>query len=245
MLISPVRAGSRAVCSALNSHSKVVCHRDLLHEDLDTRVESHVTYFDVEDYYRKEFISIESYLSHHVFDKPKYGEVAVGVTLDYPTLDTNQLWEYLAALNREGDFCVIHLKRNPIACFLSLKQAESTGVWFADLNSKPTPDELKLFKMIVDHEELTDFVRTHEMNESRVDLHCSDRLELSYRELITGSRKVFDELFRFLDLTPLRSVKPATRKLQHRHVRDRISDPALLRLNLPQDVLKYFNADLI
>ena len=225
-----------------------MCHADLLHEDQRRRRLNHESYFgpsnnpEVPDWCHPQLISPEQYLTTRVFDKNPFGEHAIGVKLLYSHLRINDLWEYFQDWCRKGDFCVIHVKRNPVACFVSLKQAQQTGVWHQDVNRRekiavPRPVDVKV-------EELVDFVRWHQAYEAKVDAMCDDRLEINYQELFLNYHDVMAGVFDFLQLAPFPDVSPGVRRLKNRNIQDRMANFHWTRLAVPHDVRQFFDHNL-
>jgi LPS sulfotransferase NodH len=243
-----VRCGAAVIESSVASHPQAWCHGELLGQDIEQRKEAHEAYFgenedaDIPDYCYPQLISPEQYLTTRIFDNAIYGEQAVGVKILYDDMLGHQLWEYFQDWCRMGDFCVIHIKRNPVACYVSLKQAQQSGVWSQSINdrhklARPRP-------VNVDVEELTRFVRNHAMCEAKVTRTCDDRLEIDYKELFLNYPGVMAGVFDFLSLPPFPEAKPKIRRLKNRNIRDRISNFSVVERTVPHDVRLYFEDDL-
>src|SRR5262245_34441108 len=142
------RSGVAVAQTALDCTPGVVCHGDLLfdehggpEEQEAVRRDAHESYFgrpaDPEAATRApEWFSARyehpnpcRYLTDQVFDHPCGGEDHVGVRLLYPQIVKYDLFDYLEGRYREGDFCLVHVLRNPLACLISLKQARQSGLW--------------------------------------------------------------------------------------------------------------------
>lgn len=215
--------GDRYLAAALCDHPKITCHSVLLDSDDSVRRYYHESYFGdtgtTPDWLVEGHISGEQYLTNKIFDNPLREEEVIGVSVLYPHLYARDLWDYFSNWCRVGDFCVINLKRNPIACFASLK------VWERDGNSLSKPSVTKFnrgYTEIVGHpstlpvefprratpvhanlEELYAFVRMHMAADRKVADMCEDRLELTYEELVTNFIEVCPAVFSFLDRKPL------------------------------------------
>jgi hypothetical protein len=243
-----VRCGGSVVQTSVTSHPSATCHVDLLHEDLIRRKKNHEDYFgestnpDAPDWCCPGAMSAEQYLTTRVFDHNKFDELAVGTKLLYSHLSGHDLWEYFNHWCRKGDFCVIHVKRNPVACYVSLKQAQKSGVWHEDINRdgnhvQPRPIEANV-------KELTEFVRWHQAYEAKVNSMCDDRLEIEYRELFLNYHTVMAEVFDFLSLDRFPDVVPGVRRLKNRNIQARMSNFNTTRLAVPYDVREFFDNDL-
>ena len=239
------RCGANILHTSINCHPDAVCHGDLLHPDFSVRRSAHEDYFgptpeDVPGWCDPKIISPEQYLTTRVFDHAVRGEKAIGIRAMYQQLSDNTLWEYCSDRCREGDFTVIHVHRNPLACYVSIKQAEQTGQWSASVHdclNLETPPSIS-----IDMVELQEFCRQHEANEARMRALFDDRLELDYRELFINYRHVMEEVFKFLELPPHPGVSPGTRRLKNRSIRERIFNFDTAQKQAPYDVKPYFNA---
>jgi hypothetical protein len=210
-------------------------------------MEAHEAYFGpnpdphIPDHCHPGRVSPEQYLTTRIFDNALHGEQAVGVKILYDDILRHQLWEYLQGWCRVGDFCMIHIRRNPVACYVSFKQAQESGLWEQSINdtSMRRPSPVK-----GDVQELAAFVRHHAMCEVRVENTCDDRLEVTYRELFLDYHNVMAGIFDFLSLPPFPEAMPSTRRLKNRDIRSRLSNFDEMRANAPHDVRDYFDQDL-
>lgn len=240
-----VRCGASVIQSSVNSHPKAVCHTDLLHPEAKQRKEAHEGYFgeqaigDIPDWWSPLLISPEQYLTTRVFDKPKFGEQAIGLKLLYPEMRRHELWDYFENWCRVGDFCLIHVTRNPLACYVSMKQAEKSGVWHCDVNQGTTVVPPPVY---VEVEELIWFCRWHAASQNKVRAIFKDRLEITYKELFLNYRHVMTEVFRFLELDAYPAVTPGVRRLKNRGIRDRVLNYTEARLDSPADIKPFFDA---
>ena len=237
-----VRCGASAIQQSVNSHTRAVCHADVMHPDNAIRRAAHEEYFgpsgNTPDWLVDGHISGEQYLTNKIFDNTLQEENVVGVKVLYPHIYNYDLWEYFANWCRRGDFCVIQLKRNPIASFLSLREARRREDWWE--NALPVdPDEEEDFPAQIDIEELVQFVRAHAAAEQKVSSMCDDRLEIDFSELFSNFRAVMEEVMDFLNLPFQRRIlsawsppkRPLERRVVHwRHLQSRV----------PTDVAKYF-----
>lgn len=243
-----VRCGASVLQTSIDMHPKATCYGELLHPSVKVRERLHKLYFGptrsgtVPEWCEPGgWVSPEQYLTTRVFDHPASYEDAVGIKLLYPHIQNSDLWEYCHDCCNQGDFCVIHLYRNPLACYISLKQAKQTGVWAEDINartqvSRPAPIDPNI-------DELTTFCRWHMAHAAKLRQQCDDRLEISYHELIVNYRKVMTYVFEYLDLPRLDDVHPGVRRLKNRSIRDRLFDFTKTRSEVPADVRVHFDAE--
>lgn len=251
VLSGQLRCGASVVQTSIDAHPAAKCHVNLLHRDDRIRRKSHEEYFgEPPNPKTPDWCALgtdqanpESYLTTRVFARPKYHEQAVGVQLLYSDLDSNHLWEFLQEQCRDGSFCLIHVIRNPLACFVSKRQAECTGVWRQNVNDTKTL--LTPWPVELDLDYLVPFVRWHEAHRERVSACCDDRLEIRYQELFLDYRGVMAQVFSFLDLSPFPQVASGVKRLKNRRMQDRISNFDEARRRSPSDVRAYFDsADL-
>lgn len=242
------RCGAAVIQSSVSSHPQAICHGDLLGKDIEARKEAHEAYFgdagteEHPDYCYPQLVSPEQYLTTRIFDNPRYGERAVGVKILYDDMLTHQLWEYFQDWCRAGDFCVVHVQRNPVACYVSLKQAQQSGVWQQSINDRH--QFIQQRPVSVDIAELVEFVRHHKMCEMKVTSVCDDRLEIEYKELFLNYHEVMAGVFEFLSLPPFPEARPSIRRLKNRNIRDRISNFEMLKRQVPYELREYLEDDL-
>ena len=239
-----LRSGANVVSTSINAHPQAVCHGDLLHSSEDVRRDVHETYFgtrqsEVPDWFDSRYMSPEQYLTTRVFDHPLREEKVVGTKLLYPHLQANMLWDHLRERCLQGDFVVIHVKRNPLACYISMKQAAKGPSYVtkvtAGLEFEVPPT------VSIDPKEFTEFCRWHAAHEARVAQLYDDRLEIDYRELCINYREVMKEVFDFLELPPCADVRPGMERLKNRNIRERVYNFTYSRDQMPHDVRAFFD----
>jgi hypothetical protein len=166
----------------------VQCHRHLLDADHSLRRENHEKYFGrsdkLVDWYDGTEISAEQYLANKIFDRTLNNEKVVIVSLLYSDIQSADLWEFLAQQSRIGDFCLIHLERNPLLSFVDEKKI--TCRVFAQLQEN--------------RHLLQDYVQEHDRFREKLNRSCRDRVTLSYKELLLDYRRTCRRLCRFLGL---------------------------------------------
>lgn len=254
------RSGVSVVQSALNHTPGVVCHGDLLFDEYgDFEAQEAVRRQAHEDYFGRpvdpvaavkapewfsakyEFPNPCRYLTDQVFDNPREGEDHVGVRLLYPQLARFDLYDYLEERYREGDFCLVHVLRNPVACLVSLKQAQRSGVW-REHASSPVQGRSPL-PVSLDPQEAIQAVQQHEAISRKLRAACPDALTVRYRDLVLRYQRTMEGVFEFLELPQQQIPSPAYRRLKNHDMRKRISNYALLRIEAPQ-VRPYLEEDL-
>lgn len=242
VIVGQVRSGSAVLQSALNNLSAVTCHDDLFHVSPEVRRKVHEQYFgeapspDLPTWYMPALVNPYQYLSRQIFDQNLREEQAIGVRLTYEQVDKFQFYDLLRDRCQEGDFCMLHVRRNPVACFVSQKQAQESGVYAVDLNKRDTTPPQPI---AVDPQELTQFVRKHEATAGKITASCDDTLEITYREL---SRNYSNTLKRALDFIeqPTRLVpQPNYRRLANHDMTKRIANFDELRQKVPADIREF------
>ena len=232
-----VRSGSAVVQSAISNLKHAICHENLLHADEKIRSAEHESYFgssDLPEWYNREVCSPWQYINHQVFDNPKNDEKAIGLRISYPQLHSLELYDLLHDKCAEGDFGLVHVVRNPVACFVSLQQARSTNVWSRPLNDRaishiPSP-------VVIVPSELVDFVRQHEAVKGKVERACDDKLVVKYVDLLFDFQATMAKVVDFIELPPALQLVPMCRRLRNRSMRERISNFHELQVVLPADV---------
>jgi hypothetical protein len=231
-----VRSGSSVVQSSLNKVRGVVCHQNLLHEDENVRRKEH------EDYYGASAVpewfqtlgSPWQYVNHQIFDNPQREEEAIGLRLPYNRIRAFQLYDLIHDRCMEGDFGLVHVQRNPVACYVSYMQAKATGIWSRLLNDAPQsmiPPPVQL-----DPAALTAFVRNHTSIRGKLEASCDDVLVVQYRDLVRDFRLTMSKVLDFIELPANTLVIPAYRRLRNRSMRERISNFDALKANVQPDV---------
>lgn len=243
-----VRSGASVVQTSVHSHPEATCHGDLLHPAPEMRREVHEAYFGRQHseeepggFFVKHLISAEQYLETVVFDNAMHGEDVIGVKIDYAAMRCFEMWDYMHEKGNVGDFCCVHVRRNPVACYISLKQAKQTGLWYRDINDKthytyPTAVDIK-------PRELEMFVNMQLASETSLSRACEDRLEITYKELFLNYHEVMDGVFEFLELPPFPDVSPGVRRLKNRNMLDRVGNLDLVINQLTPEVRELLDGD--
>jgi len=229
-------SGHDLLRSSLSAHPSMVCHGNLLHCDEETRRTLHEDYFGdsgkVPSWYLPKLISVEHYLNNKVFDNNVNDEKAVGVQLSYANFIKNDLWDYADQKCRSGDFCILHMTRNPVACFVDVEQNRPKK------SRKNTPLQFApSWVSEIDPHELTTFVREHLANEIKINRVCGDRAVISYHELIRDLKGSLKQIFDFLEVPYSPACVPNSKQIDMRDIRSRIGNWQQLLDELPLDVL--------
>jgi hypothetical protein len=221
--------------SALAAHPSIICHGDILHEDDKVRRKEHEAYFGpsgkVADHFVPTHLSLEQYLNNKIFDNTLYGEKAVGVKINYRSMLQYDLWEYIDQKYRCGDFCILHVVRNPVACYISWKQRQGhEGLAAQAAVNAP---------MYVDPCDLTAFVRDHVSAMLKINKLCPDRVVVPYHELLLNFRQILERIFEFIELDFNPVCIPNRRRVHHKDIKARIANWFQVREAVPPDVLEF------
>jgi hypothetical protein len=242
------RSGTAVVQAAVDARPDVVCHGLLFDQSVEVRRKAHEDYFGPckdpkrnPTWYVPVLVNPWQYVDCAVFDNPQRGEEVVGIRLLYTDVASLSLFDLFQSRYRDGDFCVIHVVRNPVACFVSMKQAAMTGRWSlpADAEASRSPVPVSL-----DPEELVPFCREHVANRRKVSRACPDALEIAHKDLVFDFAAVARRLHEFLELDGGPDLVPATRRLRNVGMRRRISNFDKLVRQVPSDVRELFSEDL-
>lgn len=231
VLVGASYSGSGLLREGLIQHPKIICHGDLLHSDINVRNTLHSAYFGpskkVPDYFSAEHISPEHYLNNKIFDNALHGERVVGVKLSYHAIIEHDLWEFLDQKSRQGDFSGLHVKRNPVASFVSKLQRETAET--TDYN-RP---------VYIDVGELTQHCRATEATSRKINRLFSDRAVVSYAELQTSFNKTMASIFSYLELPPQAVTLPKKFQSKRKLIQARIANWTQLKTTAPADVKEF------
>jgi|JI10StandDraft_1071094.scaffolds.fasta_scaffold02263_24 hypothetical protein len=232
MIIGNSCAGAGLLHHCLRTHPEIVCHIDLLHENEKIRKAEHESYFgdsaQAFDWFVPAQISAEQYLANKIFDNNLRDEKTIGVTLTYADVAKYDLWHFIDQMYRIGDFYLIHVTRNPVACFLVQELNKSRLKRNLDIN------EAQLIK----------FVRDHLAFELKINELVADKVVLPYHELIMDYTGVMSKLLPFMEVNPNKLGKPKLSVVQQ-NLRSSISNLNWLRDKLPGDVLEQLDSFLL
>lgn len=271
VITGQICCGDQYLTAALSDHPKITCHSVLLDADDSVRRYYHELYFgdsvNTPDWLVEGHISGEQYLTNKIFDNALKGESVIGVSVLYPHLYARDLWDYFSNWCRVGDFCLVHMKRNPVCCFASLKMWERDGNTldspavtkfnrgYADVVGHPSTfpggfPSRSVVPVQVDPDELYAFVRMQIAAEMKVATMCEDRLEFSYEELIQGFEGLSPHLFEFLGLGPVprRMVQKWVKRFkvrQGRPLKGVIANWRSLCANAPSDIQPYLDPEAL
>lgn len=248
VLTGEVRSGAGAILTAINNKGRAVCHADLFHESSQRRREAHEGYFGEcaepeksPEWYVEGTTNPWQYINHTVLTGLNE-ETAVGFYVPYRMVRKLELYDLFEEKAREGGFSVIQVVRNPVACFVSLKQAQQSGLWTRARGAGrqahiPMP-------VRVDAEELTAFCREHATTLSKIRATCEDRLEVNYRDLALDYQGVMRRVFDHVELpeTP-ELASPSCERLRNRAFEQRVTNWTEVRLAVPSDVKALIEAD--
>lgn len=239
MVAGNAECGHDLLQASLSAHPEIICHGDVLHKAEALRKTEHEEYFGasgrVPDWYVPSYLSMEQYLTNKIFDNTLYEEQAVGVKVEYQHFIDQDLWDYTIRKCRQGDFCLVHVQRNPVACFVDYMRS---GAWPHNLG----PLRVSQNSVRVDPELLTTFVRNHLSTALKVDGLCEDRVVVNYHELILDFRGTIEKLFKYLDIPYSSACTPNLKVIRRRDVRSAVSNWEQLQRELPSDVREHLES---
>lgn len=244
------RSGAAVLQGALNRVPGMICHGDLCFseygspgEQEERRLREHADYFRGDAGGLHEGGNPTAYLNGAVFDRPMAGESHVGVKLLYPFIERHQLYDLLQERWRDGDFCVVHVVRNPVACLVSARQAARWGVWRSFASSPDRGQDVPP-PVSLDPDEVVQFARRWEATLRKIRASCPDALEVRYRDLVQHWQPTLRGVFEFLEVEAEEVPEPALRRLKNRTPRERIFNFDALRAALPSDVRGHLDVEL-
>jgi len=247
LLTGECRSGAGAIMSAINNRTGAVCYVDLFHEDKDIRREAHESYFGPPasksrpEWFIDQVTNPWQYLAGTVFI-PRHDELSIGCYVPYDTIRTLELYDFMEENYREGGFGIIQLVRNPVACFVSRKQAQQSKLWVLKYGAKQQK-KLQL-PVRIDAEELIPFCRTHAATTDKIRKSCADRLEIQYKDIVTDFQSVMRKVFDHIELPELPILAQSTyRRLPNKTIPQRVSNWLELKLDVPQDVRSLMESD--
>ena len=243
MVVGQARSGTAPLSSSLCGLPHTHVHVGLFDRDPAVREHAYRSYFepaeddidaDAPPWFTPGVTNPYHHLMSQVFDQPRRGECRIGARLSYGFVREYQLHDTIEELHRRGDFCVVHVKRNPVACFVSLKQAEKTGVWGRFANS--TDPGTTPMSARIDPRELTAFVREHFVDELRIKNHCPDAIVVQYRDLCLDYEHQVRRVAAYVEAPCPQVALPCVKRMRNRCVRDRIFNFDEILKEVPSDV---------
>lgn len=245
MLLGNHYSGYGLLQTSLMSHPQIVCHSELFHQDEAVRRAEHERYFGesnnkFSDHFVPTVLSVEQYLNNKIFDQVLHKERVVGVKVPYEVLRNYDLWEYVDYQSRCGDFCVVHVRRNPVACFIAQQQDLEMSLAAAAATRRNADDPI-----FIEPDTLTEFCRQHLSDASKIERYCSDRAVVSYHELLLDFRTVLERLFDFLELDVIPACIPNQCRVRRRDIHRRASNLKNIRDQVPPDVRELIDDPLL
>ncbi len=243
LLVGPERSGSAALASSLCGLPGTYVHVGLLDRDEAVRRAAAERYFDIDPeeaasgnppWFRDGVTNPYHYLLASVFDRPRRGEARIGVRADYGFTRSYQIHDTVEELYRRGDFCVVHVHRNPVACFVSLKQAERTRQWGRPASQREGGDPPPAVRL--DPVELTRFVRDHYAERAKLRAACPDAIDVQYRDLCLDFDHQVRRVAAYVEAPCGRVALPCIRRMRNRPVAERAYNFADVAKQVPSDV---------
>lgn len=245
VVVGECRSGMSAVADIINNHGHAVCHAGLFADDAQARKQAHESYFGRSASRKYSWFcagdkEVEgSKFSHpyeyieEVLAGARYGEQAVGLCLPYQVVARHELYELLSDLTGRGDFCLVHVVRNPLTCLVSREQAAASGRWISYVNE---PDErYSPLPVAVDPKAAAEFIERSCVVRNKVAAAADDAVELHYDDLVGRFDRVAARLFQFLELADRRPVC-RTRRLVGLPLRCRLLNSGCLGEKLPHSM---------
>ncbi len=240
VVVGQQRSGTAPLASSLCGLPGTHVHVGLLDRDPAVRRDAAERYFggDFDDgnppWFEAGVTNPYHYLLGQVFDQPRRGEARIGVRLDYGFSARYQIHDTIEEMYRQGDFCVVHVHRNPVACFISLKQAEQSGGWGRAANARTdgvTPTPIR-----IEPRELTDFVRGHYAEQGRVRNACRDAIDVTYRDLCLDYERQVRRVAAYVEASCPKVALPCVKRMRNRAMPDRVYNFADVAKQVPSDV---------
>lgn len=252
MVIGGERSGTAALSSSLSGLPGTHVHVGLLDRVESVRRDAVARYFGLDpdhadldtanpQWFRHGHTNPYHYLLAEVFDNPRRGEARIGVRVDYGFTHAYQIHDTIEELYRRGDFCVVHVRRNPFACLVSFKQAEKTGVWGRAGSARD--DAAVPFPIRIDPAEAVAFVRKHTAEEAKVQQACSDAITVTYRDLCLDYEHQVRRVAAYIEAACPKVTLPCVRRMRNRPIRERVYNFDDLVTQVPSDVRAAMLAD--
>lgn len=234
VLVGDVRAGTYPLHTALATIPTIAAHAHLLHDNAQVRTKAYSHYFKQCGLpFNSEENSAHHFLRNRIFDRPLHNETIVGVRITYDQMRKHDLFDLLKEHTNEGDFCVIHVERNPLACFVSKKQSEASSIYYK--TSRTVTDKIPN-KIWLDSEELTDFVREHSYVRDKINAVCHDVCRIQYQNMYFDFDSVLNTVLKFLETVVTTSHSPAVHRLTNTTLPERVFQLDKILAELPNDV---------
>lgn len=243
VVVGPQRSGSAALSSALCGLPGTHVHVGLLDRSEKVREHAVRSYFGVDEdnldpdnppWFKDGVTNPYHYMLSQVFDQPRRDEARIGLRMDYTFAQKYQIHDTVEELHRRGDFCVVHVRRNPIASFVSLKQAQKTGVWgrmASSADTAPVPAAVR-----IDPKELTAFVREHQVEEQKIRQSCDDAIVIEFRDLCLDFEHQVRRVAAYIEAPCPRVTMPCVRRMRNKDVMRRIYNLDEVVSSVPSDV---------
>jgi len=201
IVVATLRTGSTLFHRAIHQHPQAACLGEVLSPKEETRARVHHLHFGDADYLASpsgKYLDAVDYLDRKLW--PNAGDQeAYGVKLLYSMLDWWKLWEYFEV---PRGLKIVHLMRNPVASFISWKQARQTDVWHHwTLKEKRLPAEGR-DPLYIDPEELFKHIAYLGAAVHRARGLPGEHLEISYADLVRQFQPTMDRVFEFLGVEP-------------------------------------------
>lgn len=226
VLVGPAGSHISELGQAINLLDGVVCHCDLFAADEEVRKKAHLAYFGesfsrIFPWYGKYQANLSQYIDRTVMDRPERGEEVIGCCISYADVARNRLDELFHERSLIGNFCIIHVLRNPIAAFLQQE-------FILEEPASVNPDVVEAY------------CREHESNRRRIEACCPDSMLLRDVDVRSNLTFAVKESAEFLE-RPIPSYTVPGSKSSWPGVSERILNLDNLKRKLSRDFLRYLD----
>ncbi len=196
-------SGAGVIRQIVRNFPSTYCHTNLFHPEPSKRQEAHVSYFGdlgteaIPEWCVPDKTNPVQYLTKKIFDNNINAEKRIGVLLTYADIYKIELLDLFSMRCQEGDFCMIHIVRNPILSFISMKEEAYA--------------ENSLYRgrpLFIDIDELREFVSLHYLIGTKIKTFCADCFEFKYEELVWNPFFIMQSLREFLQV-PITTQLPS------------------------------------
>ena len=209
LLVGVRGSGVRVLSDTINLHPDVHCFRSGL-LDLDPRIRAEEMNRVFGRFIDLQLVSPEILLEHWIMQGLGIERDAIGIALYYDQMEQFGLWDWCSAMTNMGDFCVLQLCRNPLACLVSATQTPSR-------DGLPTP-------VHVQPGQAAQWCAKVLECEARLRRCCPDRAEIEHVEFVLDPIGTMRKICWFLERDYEYVVKPRTVRPPNWELSRRISN---------------------
>lgn len=178
----------------------------------------------------------KKFLFHRIWDRPTRGETHIGVRIGYSQVSSTDIVETLLEAETRGDFCTIHVDRNPVVSYVSSEQARQSG--YVARQSGSAAKHTHTRPVLVEIDPLVEYIHNYEQVKHRLRRDCRDVLWVPYESLVDHPRRVMRMVSDYLELPQKRMAADFVR-LKHKDLPRRITNWNEVKSTRNRDVLRY------